>query len=149
MIRFNQNTIKCGDLHSSLHPTDGELQRTETYFWGLQGSSEIRSFSGAYDVETIVWLNDATFTDRTVLLAYIRQLREIRGTHGLLEEFMSDSVRWEQFNHATFLGFEATALPGQDNTPQPVPDEAGCVNGTENAWVIQGRLRWRILRAEP
>lgn len=149
MIRFNQQTIKCGHLHSSLHPTDGELQRTETYFWGLQGTSEIRSYPGSYDVETVAWIHDATFIDRTKLVQYIRDLRNLRGSHGILEETMSDGIKWETFNFATFLGFEATALPGQDNTPQPVPDEAGCVMGIPNVWVIQGRLRWRILRSDP
>ena len=84
-----------------------------------------------------------------MLVAYLRELRVLRGTHGILEETMSNAIKWETFNHSTFLGFEATPLPGQEHGAQPVPDEAGCLLGIANVWAIQGRLRWRILRSDP
>lgn len=144
MIEFRGTKIKCGDLHDHLVLTGGEVQVKRSYFWGLQGHSEIVATPGLWTATCRVWLNDITFTTRRKLNDYRDTLRTMKGEHGELIEKMANGQVSESWKEATFEGFEETPFNGHTSAG-PIQDPTGALNGS---WLTQGVLRWTLLSSE-
>lgn len=146
-ITFDGTQIKCGNRHSHLALTGGEVQARRTFFWGVIGVSEIVAAPTFYQAECKVWINDPLFTTRARLNDYRETLRELRGVHGELLEKMTSGLVSERWQEATFEGFEETVFPGHE-IAGPIQDVTGMVTGVTNAWFTQGMMRWTLLSDE-
>lgn len=152
-LQFLTRTIKCGDLHSTLHVIPGDLQVQRTFYWGLLGVSEIVGGTAWDTVETTVWLTHADFDEDGSgvgvdnLTDYMRTLRSWRGDHGRVREIPPISAQAspaQVFKNCTFENFEPIALPGQDR-PTPFLDSTQ----STPTWMQAGILRWTMLRDDP
>lgn len=150
MINFAGETIKCGDNHSHLHVSGGELQAVRTHFWGVSGNSEIVSGPGTWTLHCRCWLNDggwpATAAGLAQLRTYLKLLRDLRGEHGEVIEQITvagTAGTFQRFTAATFEGFQEIPFDGQNTTASPVPDVSGMLGG---GWIVAGELRWTLLR---
>jgi len=145
-ITFDGTPIKCGDQHTYLDIQGGVLQAQRTYFWGLEGVSEIVASPSEWQVTARCWLNDTTFEGASGLVAfrnYLKTLAGLRGTHGTLSATNPSGGTMIEFDGATFEGFNPTPFDGHREVG-PIEDVTGMVS-SGNGWILQGILSWTVL----
>lgn len=134
MIKFNNEEIKCGELHGNLMPETPKANFRNTMFFGVNGESEISGGAGGRNISVECWIFDKTWVvagGDTLLLNYIKSLEEKiqDGIFGALQisgnvNFTYNNCKLREVNRDPELtprideiGMFVTVDPGDDPIP--------------------------------
>lgn len=142
MITFNGKQIK--GTHDAVAYSSPELQVSRTYFWGLQGESEITGGKSGRNMTVYMWLHDK-HSSRTAIEDRVKEIMTWVGEHGVLVETDARNSMTKTYENVTFTGVEPITFPNRESVG-PIKDYAGTVDG---GWIQAVNLKFYQLITEP